>query len=58
MKPDSKMKPLKADNGLGRIEHCRVMLLIHGFLTQSESNKVKARVIKWCAKHGIEYKRF
>ena len=52
MKPNDKLRGLNKDDGLGRIEYCRAMLSLRGFLTDSETVKVKHRIKQWCKRHG------
>ena len=36
-----------------RVDECRMMLHIHGFLSESENDRVNARIEKWAAKDGV-----
>ena len=52
MKPTDRLRAINKDTGLGRIEYCRAMLTLHGFLSDGETDKVKDRIKKWCKRHG------
>lgn len=54
MKPLDKLFALKSDTAAGRIDYCRVMLSVHGFLPAGEDVKVKQRIDKWLKEHGVE----
>lgn len=36
-----------------RVDQCRTMLHIHGFLSDSEDARVDARITKWAKKDGV-----
>lgn len=36
-----------------RVDQCRMMLHIHGFLSEAENERVNARIEKWAAKDGV-----
>lgn len=57
MKPDENIGPWKASQAFIRIDACRVMLSIHGFLTEAEERKVKQRIDRWIKKHGFKAER-
>jgi hypothetical protein len=42
-----KPKEWHCETNLDRINNCRVMLLLHGFLSDDESERVKTRILKW-----------
>ena len=56
MKPTDKLSILKSSNALDRIEYCRSLLGIHGFITESEEEKIRARILKWCDKNKVPVK--
>ena len=37
-----------------RLDHCRAMLNIHGFLSEAENDRVSARIERWAANHGVK----
>ena len=39
---------------LDRFEKARVLLSIHGMLSDAENSKCRARIRKWCDKHGYK----
>lgn len=51
MKPNDKLKALKADTAIDRLHYCKAMLHLHGFITDAEAAKVYKRMCKWVAKH-------
>lgn len=44
------------ENWAERIDLCRVALVSHGLLSGSESEKVRARIIKWIKRYEEEMK--
>ena len=48
--PAAKCKPMKSIDMLDRIEFCKTMLYLHGFLSEAEKRKVTARIQKWIKK--------
>lgn len=40
-----------------RIDDCRLMLKMHEFITESESDKIIARMDKWVRMHGLKRKQ-
>ena len=51
MKPDSILFAWKKEPAIDRLHGCKVMLAVHGFLTDAESKRVHERLMKWVAKH-------
>ena len=51
MKPTDKLMAWKSDDAVSRIHACAVMLSLHGFLSDAEAERVKARIKKWVRKH-------
>lgn len=49
MKPDDKEPAWKNTDALDRVFLCQSFLLMHGFLTQEESDRVHERMMKWVA---------
>lgn len=56
LNPREKPKDWHSLSVFTRIEDCRFMLRVHGFLTDAESDRVTKRIDKWLAMHGM--KRF
>jgi len=54
MKATDTIPKWPAEIAAERVDQCRAMLHIHGFLTESESNRVNARIEKWAAKDGVK----
>jgi hypothetical protein len=54
MKPNDKPTRWDHKNALERIEMCRAVLHIHGFTSDGEDAKIKARVSKWLIKNGVK----
>ena len=52
MKPSDKLMAWKREAALDRIEGCRVMLNLHGFVSDAENEKIKQRIRKWVKKNG------
>jgi len=52
MKPKDKLKAWKSEAAYDRVHGCRVMLRMHGFLSEGENAKVVQRINKWVKKHG------
>lgn len=40
-----------------RVDQCRMMLHVHGFLSDSEDARVNKRIEKWAAKDGVRRER-
>ena len=55
MKPDSTVPKWPSELVTRRLENCRKMLAIHGFLSASESEKVEKRIQRWI-KNGLKMK--
>jgi hypothetical protein len=53
MKASESIPAWKATTCAQRVDECRAMLYLHGFLTDSESERVNARIEKWAAKDGV-----
>ena len=51
MKPHDKLFAWKKESALDRIHACKVMLHLHGFMTDPESKRVNDRIVKWVEKH-------
>ena len=49
--PSSPIIAWQATTALTRFHACRVMLGLHGFLSDAESERVNARIEKWRQKH-------
>lgn len=47
MLPYERIDQWKRESALNRVHNCRVFLLVHCFLTEAESAKVKKRIAKW-----------
>jgi hypothetical protein len=56
MKPYDLLRPWKAEAAIDRVEGCRILLHIHGFLTDAENQKVAKRVAKWHTKEAAKAK--
>lgn len=54
--PNRKAPTWKGGTVLRRFDDCRMMLLLNGFLSEAESRKVRQRMKKWAAKHGVSLK--
>lgn len=53
MKPSDKLKSWNKSDAYDRIESCRVMLHLHGFISEAENKSVKDRIYKWMKKHDF-----
>ena len=53
MKATDKSPVWKSQLAAKRVDQCRAMLHIHGFLSDSEDARVNARIEKWAAKDGV-----
>ena len=51
MKPSDKLMAWKSGTALELIEACRVMLSLHGFVSDAENEKIKQRIRKWITKN-------
>lgn len=40
----------KSEEAYVRVEKCRVMLVLHGFLSAAENQRVKSRIQEWAAR--------
>lgn len=47
MKPTDILFAWKKESAIDRIHGCKVMLHLHGFLTESEALRVRNRIRKW-----------
>ncbi|MCK9569381.1 hypothetical protein M0R72_10625 [Candidatus Pacearchaeota archaeon] len=56
MKPYDLLRQWKAEAAIDRVEGCRILLHIHGFLSDSENYKVKKRIEKWHEKQAAKAK--
>jgi len=56
LKPKETASTWRGKSAFERVEDCRFMLRVHGFLTDAESDRVTKRIDKWLAMHGM--KRF
>ena len=54
MKPTEETCSIEWKNCLNRVEENRSFLHIHGFISDSENEKVRKRVLKWCEKNGVK----
>lgn len=53
MKPLDKLSAWVKSDALTRIEMCRVMLGLHGFLTRAEEQKVEKRIKAWIERNQL-----
>lgn len=53
LKPNEKPRVWREKSVFERVEDCRFMLRVHGFLSEAESDKVTKRIDKWLAMHGM-----
>lgn len=53
LKPKEKARVWRSKSAFERVEDCRFMLRVHGFLSDSESDRVTKRIDKWLAMHGM-----
>ena len=51
--PKKAAKPWNHETIYERVDDCRFMLKVHGFLSESESDRVIKRIDKWLAMHGM-----
>jgi len=47
MKPYDLLKSWRSESAVDRVEGCRVLLHVHGFLTDGENEKVAKRIARW-----------
>lgn len=47
MKPAESVEVWKKSSALDRVQMCRVMLHLHGFLSGAENDRVQQRIKKW-----------
>lgn len=45
------------DTFYDKVEFCRGLLHIHGFITETENTKVKQRIHNWVNEHFMEKKK-
>jgi hypothetical protein len=57
MKPLDKTMSLPAQTFFERIQYCRKMLVIHGFLSDAENEKAHKRIAKWVKENTAEPKK-
>lgn len=53
MKANAKIPAWDAEIAAERVDQCRSMLYMHGFLTDSENDRVNERIEKWAEKDGV-----
>lgn len=53
LKPTDSAQYWSANPVHERIEDCRFMLRVHGFLSDAESDRISKRIEKWLAMHGM-----
>lgn len=53
----TKMPVVEEEFFINRIQYCKIMLYLHGFLTQGECDKVKERINKEMKRQGIVVKK-
>lgn len=53
LKPKELATVWNAESIYDRVEECRFMLKVHGFLSEGESDRVIKRIDKWLAMHGM-----
>lgn len=53
MKATNKIPAWRSTSAADRVDQCRSMLHIHGFMTEAENDRVNARIEKWAAKEGV-----
>lgn len=54
LKPMEPAAPWNDKNLYERVDQCRFMLRVHGFLSDAESDRVTKRIDKWLAMHGMQ----
>ena len=54
MKPNDLLRAWKKSTAIDRIDACRMMLRIHGFLSDNENESVKRRIAKWIEQHEAD----
>ncbi len=47
MKPTDKLRSWKSESAYDRMQCCRSVLWVHGFLTDVENRKIQNRLKKW-----------
>ena len=52
MTPDKPQPKWPEERAVERIDRCRLMLQLHGFLTEVEGRKVLMRIAKWNEQEG------
>lgn len=50
--PDFVYKELPAEPARVRLENCRVVLRLNGFLTNAENDRVRRRIAKWVSEES------
>lgn len=55
--PIQKIPTWKEEPALNRANACLFALFAWEFLTEAEHKKVKARILKWLAKHEVKVKK-
>ncbi len=53
MKPKDTIPEWPKTNAAARVDACRTMLALHGFLSDTENERVAKRIDKWAAKGGV-----
>lgn len=51
MKPEDILRAWPKEPAIERLHGCKVMLVLHGFLTEAEAKRVHERMLKWVEKH-------
>ncbi len=53
LKPESRTPAWDESPAVERFHNCKMMLHIHGFITEAENQRIKARMLKWVEKHQL-----
>lgn len=46
-RPNDMIRGTGKQTMLGRLDYCRAMLCLHGFLSDGENEKIKQRIAEW-----------
>lgn len=57
MKPKDRSPEWEPTIAAERVDMCRALLHIHGFLSDAEDRRVNARIEKWAAAEGVYRER-
>lgn len=57
LKPNALMPQWDQQMAIDRIFNCRVMLSMHGFLTDAETERIHMRIVKWIEKSKHDAKK-